>query len=193
MYKTPSLKKRKNIKDLSDAQIVELAKKESHYFGALYDKYFEQIFRFVFKRLGGKEDESGDITQQTFIKAMGNLSRYEDRGLPFSSWLYRIAQNEVSMFFRKQKKNYSVSIDENRIQDVATEANLNMYMSIDEQEKLIEMLNEMEEEHLDLIELRFFQELSFKEIAAIYSISEANAKMRTYRILERIGKKWNDK
>lgn len=193
MYKTPSLKKRKNIKDLSDAQIVELAKKESHYFGALYDKYFEQIFRFVFKRLGGKEDEAGDITQQTFIKAMGNLSRYEDRGLPFSSWLYRIAQNEVSMFFRKQKKNYSVSIDENRIQDLATEANLNMYMSIDEQEKLIEMLNEMEEEHLDLIELRFFQELSFKEIAAIYSISEANAKMRTYRILERIGKKWNDK
>jgi len=193
VYKTPSLKKRKNIKDLSDAQIVELAKKESHYFGALYDKYFEQIFRFVFKRLGGKEDEAGDITQQTFIKAMGNLSRYEDRGLPFSSWLYRIAQNEVSMFFRKQKKNYSVSIDENRIQDLATEANLNMYMSIDEQEKLIEMLNEMEEEHLDLIELRFFQELSFKEIAAIYSISEANAKMRTYRILERIGKKWNDK
>ncbi|MDX2359870.1 MAG: sigma-70 family RNA polymerase sigma factor [Crocinitomicaceae bacterium] len=186
------MKKRRNIKDLSEAQIVELAKKESHYFGALYDKYFEQIFRFVFKRLGGKEDEAGDITQQTFIKAMGNLNKYEDRGLPFSSWLYRIAQNEVSMFFRNKKKNYSVPIDENRIQDVAAEANLTSYMSIDEQEQLIEMLNEMEEEHLNLIELRFFQGLSFKEIAAIYSITEANAKMRTYRILERIGKKWNN-
>lgn len=186
------LKKRINTKNLTEAQLVQLAKKDSRYFGALYDTYFEQIFRFVFKRLGGKEDIAGDLTQQVFIKAMGNMDRYEDRGLPFSSWLYRIAQNEVSMFFRQQKKNFSVPVDENRIKDVASEANLNAYMSIDEQEKLIQMLNELEGDHLDLIELRFFQGLSFKEIAAIYSISEANAKMRTYRILERIGKKWKD-
>ena len=44
---------------------------------------------------------------------------------------------------------------------------------------------------MDLIELRFFQEMSFKEIADIYSITEANAKMRVYRILEKLNKKWN--
>ena len=145
----------------------------------------------MFKRLGGNEEVAGDLTQQTFIKAMANLKKYEDRGLPFSSWLYRIAQNEVSMFFRQQKKNYAVAIDENRLMAMAEEANLNGYMSMGEQERLVEVLNDLEQEHLDLIELRFFQSMSFKEIAEIYSISEANAKMRTYRILERIGKKWN--
>lgn len=179
------------ISKLTESELIALAKRKRRYFGVLYDRYFDQIFRFVFKRLGGNEEIAGDVTQQTFIKAMGNLEKYEDRGLPFSSWLYRIAQNEVSMFFRQQKKQFSVSIDENRLMDMAGEANIETsYMSIEEQEKLVETLNLLDQEHQDLIELRFFQELSFKEIAEIYDITEANAKMRTYRILEKIGKMW---
>ena len=185
------MEKKKNSIDLPESQLIVLAKKDSKYFGVLYDRYFEQIFRFVFRRLGGKEDDAGDLTQQTFIKAMANLDRYEDRGLPFSSWLYRIAQNEVLMFFRKQKKQYTVAIDENRVSALATEANLGSHMSTEDQEQLIEVLNNMAHEHLELIELRFFQELSFKEIAEIYNITEANAKMRTYRILEKVAKTWN--
>lgn len=175
---------------MSESEIIALAKKDASYFGSLYDRYFDQIFRFSFKRLGGLEEEAGDITQQVFIKAMANIAKYEDRGLPFSSWLYRIAQNEVSMFFRQQSKNYSVAIDENRIQDLAQEANIMQYMTMEQQERLVDLLNGLDEEHMDLIELRFFQELSFKQIADIYNITEANAKMRIYRILERIGKSW---
>lgn len=184
---------KRHIQQLSESEIIALAKKDRKYFGVLYDCYFEQIFRFVFKRLGGDEDTAGDLSQQTFIKAMANMDKFEDRGFPFSSWLYRIAQNEVSMHFRQQKKNYSVPIDENRIKDVAAEAEIfSSHMSMDDQEKLIEMLNGLEESHLDLIELRFFQQISFKEIAEIYSVSEATAKMRTYRILERINKQWKN-
>lgn len=182
-----------NIKQLTEPEIIALAKKDRKHFGALYNFYFDQIFRFVFKRLGGDEDNAADLTQQTFIKAMANMDKYEDRGFPFSSWLYRIAQNEVSMFFRQQKKNYTVAIDENRIQDLAEEAEIfSSHMSMEDQEKLVELLNGLEEEHLDLIELRFFQGMSFKDIAEIYSVSEATAKMRTYRILERINKQWKN-
>ena len=186
------MKTKINISKLSESEVIALAQKDSKYFGTLYDNYFDQIFRFVFKRLGGKEATAGDLTQQTFIKAMANITKYEDRGFPFSSWLYRIAQNEVSMFFRNQKKTYAVSIDENQLSDMANEAEIEGYMSIEQQEKLIELMNGMDPEQLDLIELRFFQGFSFKQIADIYNISEANAKMRTYRILERLGKKWNN-
>lgn len=183
--------RKKNIQSLPESEVIALAKKQSRYFGVLYDRYFDQIFRFVFKKLGGQEDLAGDITQQAFMKAMANIEKYEDRGLPFSSWLYRIAQNEVLMYFRKAKKNFVVAIDENKVIDLAGEANISCSMSMDDQEKLIEMLNKLNEDQVELIELRFFQELSFKEIADIYNITEANAKMRTYRILERIGKTWN--
>ena len=55
------------------------------------------------------------------------------------------------------------------------------------------MINELEASHLDIIELRFFQQMSFKEISEIYNISEANAKMRTYRILEKLKSNWGTK
>ena len=188
-----SLSRKEHSKQLSESEIIALAKKDQKYFGALYDHYFDQIFRFIFKRLGGDEETTGDLTQQTFIKAMANMSKYEDRGFPFSSWLYRIAQNEVSMFFRQQSKVYSVAIDESRIQEFAQEADIfSSHMSMEDQEKLVEMLNGLNESELELIELRFFQEMSFKEIAEIYSVSEATAKMRTYRILERINKQWKN-
>lgn len=183
-------KKHKN--DLSDGELVELAKSRQDYFGELYERYFEQIYRFIFKRLGGLEEVAGDLSQQTFLKAMANLNKYEDRGLPFSSWLYRIAQNEVNMYFRSLKTARHVEIEERKLKDVFSEAEISSYMSVDDQEKLIGLMNDMEQEHLDLIELRFFQSLSFKEIADIYSITEPNAKMRVYRILEKLNKKWNE-
>ena len=184
--------RKKNTISLSEAEIIQLAKTRQDYFGLLYEKYFELIFRFVFKRLGGNEEVAGDVTQQTFIKAMANLEKYEDRGFPFSSWLYRIAQNEVMMHFREQKKSVTVDIEERNVLDLMEEANITDSMSQEEQEKLMIVLNEMDSEHLDLIELRFFQEMSFKEIADIYSITEANAKMRIYRILEKLNKKWGE-
>jgi RNA polymerase sigma-70 factor (ECF subfamily) len=182
--------KRKHIKQLSEPEIIELAKTDQKYFGELYNTYFQRIFRFVYKRLGGNEEVANDLTQQTFIKAMANIAKYEDRGLPFSSWLFRIAQNEVSMFFRAQKNGYTVEIEDWRMKDLCTEGNILGYMTQEDQEKLVGLLNEMEQEHLDLIELRFFQEMSFKEIAEIYNITEANAKMRVYRILEKLKNKW---
>jgi RNA polymerase sigma-70 factor (ECF subfamily) len=188
--KTDRLANEKKIKFVDEAELIAHAKKDAKYFGSLYNKYFDQIFRFIFKRLGGDEDLAGDLSQQTFMKALANIEKYEDRGFPFSSWLYRIAQNEVNMHFRKAKKNQSVPVDENRIADLASEAEIGSYMSIEDQEQLIEMINDLDDDQMDLIELRFFQELSFKEIAEIYNITEANAKMRTYRILKRIAKKW---
>ena len=64
--KKPLFSFRKHKKNLSEAELIVLAKEDSHYFGELYDRYFERIFRFVFKRLGGNEEVAGDLTQQTF-------------------------------------------------------------------------------------------------------------------------------
>lgn len=175
-----------------ESKQIELAKKDHRYFGALYERYFEQMYRFIFKRLGGNEEVSGDLVQQTFMKAMANIGKYEDRGLPFSAWLYRIAQNEINMFFRAQKKNYSVEITDRQLLNVLEESG-EEGVTQEDLDQLIEIINNLEETQADLLELRFFQELSFKEIADIYGISEANAKMKTYRLLEKIKNNWKNK
>jgi RNA polymerase sigma-70 factor (ECF subfamily) len=171
---------------------VKLAKVKRSDFGILYERYFDVIFRFIFKRIAGDEASTGDLTQQTFMKAMASLEKYEDRGLPFCSWLYRIAQNEVNLFFRANKKDFTLEIEDKQVLHILDEANLGNYMTIEDQEKLVQKLNELPQENKDLIELRFFQDMSFKEIANIYSISEANAKMRIYRILEKMNTNWTE-
>lgn len=181
--------KKTKHKSYDEAQQIRLAQSDHRYFGPIYEQYFEQIYRFVFKRLGGNEEVAGDLTQQTFIKAMANLTKYEDRGLPFSAWLYRIAQNEVNMYFRSQKKAYTVEITDRQLYDILEETG-ESNASQEDLDQLIERLNLLDENQSDLIELRFFQQLSFKEIADIYQITEANAKMRIYRLLEKINSNW---
>jgi RNA polymerase sigma-70 factor, ECF subfamily len=173
----------------NEAKQIELAQKDHRHFGPLYEHYFEQLFRFIFKRLGGNEEVAGDLVQQTFIKAMANIAKYEDRGLPLSAWLYRIAQNEVNLFFRSEKKNYTVEISDRQLITILEE-NGESSTKQEDLDQLIEIINNLDDVQTDLIELRFFQELSFKEIAEIYQISEANAKMRIYRLLEKINTNW---
>lgn len=182
--------KRKKIIAKNEAEEIDLARQDHRYFGVLYERYFEQIYRFIFKRLGGDEAVAGDLAQQTFIKAMANLHKYEDRGLPFSAWLYRIAQNEVNLFFRAQKKQYYVEINDRQLAGILEETEGSHAFSQEDLEQLITIINNLEEAQIDILELRFFQEMSFKEIADIYNISEANAKMRLYRLIEKIKQQW---
>ena len=70
------------------------------------------------------------------------------------------------------------------------EGHLGKIESEEDQEKLIKMLSRLKPEYTEIIELRFFMEYSFKEIAEFYNITEANAKMRLYRILEKMKDDW---
>ncbi len=170
-----------------DFELVERAKKNRNDFGALYEKYFEQIYLFIFKRVGN-ESTAGDICQVTMFKAMMNIHKYEDRGYPFTTWLYRIASNEVNLHFRKVKKVAEVEIKETHVITLMDEMDFNNKKDVDSQEKLIAILNKLKPEQTEIIELRFFLGYSFKEIAEFYSTSEASAKMKLYRLLEKIKK-----
>ena len=105
---------------LEEQQLVEAAKKSDEAFGKLYDRYFDGVYGFVFRRTDD-EDVAGDLTSQAFLKAMQNLNRYEFRGLPFSAWLYRIASNEVNKYYRKKKRKVVFSLEEERVQDIIDE------------------------------------------------------------------------
>lgn len=175
-----------------DQELVLLVKKDRNAFGIIYEKYFEKIYLFIYKRV---QDEAlaGDICQEAMLKAMFNIAKYEDRGAPFSAWLYRIASNEVNLYFRKSKKNITVEIQEKDVHVILEEISLQGIEDPQTQLKLVAALNKLPAEQTEIIDLRFFMGYSFKEIAEFYGITEANAKMRLYRILDRIKKGWDTK
>ncbi|MBL7930606.1 MAG: sigma-70 family RNA polymerase sigma factor [Bacteroidia bacterium] len=143
---------------------------------------FPSHFLFILKRVES-EEIAADITSQVFLKALSNLSKYKNMGFPFSSWLFRIARNEIYDLHQKNKVNMVVSIENDGI--------LNMISEIGASEKqdhqfLYLALEKLEENEIELIEMRFFENRAFKEIGEILDITENNAKVRTYRTLEKL-------
>ncbi len=169
---------------LSEQQEIEAAKTDPRQFEALYNRYYEPILRFVYKRVETKES-AYDITSQVFLNAMLKLKQFNITGTPFSSWLYRIAINEINQLYRKEKVQRAVKLEEDELKYMVQE--MNTEESIEARyEKVAEVLGHLEEEEIQVIELRFFERRAFKEIGEILNITENNAKVKLYRIIDKL-------
>jgi RNA polymerase sigma-70 factor (ECF subfamily) len=170
---------------LDEQTIIEAAKQNPEKFGPLYDKYYKQIFGYVYQRMDDK-DTAFDLTAQVFLKALTNIKKYEFKGVPFASWLYRIAHSEVMQLFRNNQKLRTVNADVSDLRNICEEVEeeyMEQYKGI-----LMTVIKDLPEDELQLIELRFFEKRAFKEIAEILNLTETNAKVKLYRILERVKK-----
>ena len=168
-----------------ELDIINSAKKEAANFAPLYEKYYEPILRFIHKRVDDK-DSAFDIASQVFLKAMSNLNKYEYRGVPFSSWLYRIANNEVINFIKKNEDKRRVNIDTAGVQDMVDD--METFLVEKQYDQLTRMIGNLPEEDLQLIEMRFFEKRAFKEIGEILAITENNAKVKVYRVIDKMKK-----
>lgn len=160
---------------------INEAKKNPERFEYLYETYYERIFRFIYKRI---DDESlvEDMTSQVFFNAMTKLYKYTFKGVPFSAWLYKIALNELNMYFRKKTSIRIIDIDS--INTPILFEDVNETNNEENIEKLMIAMLNLRKPDADMLELRYFEQLSFKEIAEIYSITENNAKVKVYRAIE---------
>lgn len=166
-----------------ESRQIEIAKKDPRQFAPLYKKYYEAIFRYVYKRVD-EEETAYDITSCVFVKALSSLPRYEFRGVPFSSWLFRIAKSELYQSFRDKKAQRTVSLDSVTIVQFIDE--LNEDFSEEQRITLLNSLKLLKDHQLQLIEMRFFEKRSFKEIGEIVGLTENNAKVKTFRALVKL-------
>ena len=88
-------KKSENEVVLDELACINMAKQDPTKFKPLYEKYYEKIFRFIYSRIEDKK-LAYDITADVFYKSLLKISTYQDQRTPFSSWLYRIARNELN-------------------------------------------------------------------------------------------------
>jgi RNA polymerase sigma-70 factor (ECF subfamily) len=162
---------------------IQAAQKNSASFEVLYNRYFETVVRFIYQRVDTK-DEAFEIAQQVFLKALLSIQKYTYKGVPFSAWLFRIAINEMNMYFRANKATRAVNVDVSALNYIADE--IKDEVTEERHGMVAKALTKLPEEDLMLIEMRFFEKRAFKEIGAILNITEANAKARLYRVIEKM-------
>ncbi len=163
--------------------LVEMARDDADAFGELYERYLDRIYNYIYYRTGSHEDAE-DLTAQVFHRALRHITKYEDRGLPFTAWLYRIAHNLIVNWHRDRKRRKLVSIDDVAPQKLATRKGPEAFAERSEENAvLLAAIRSLPEERQQLIYLKYLDNLSNAEIGVVLGRSEGAIKSLYYRTL----------
>ena len=175
-----------------EKKLIERAKKDPEVFSELYEKYYSQMFGYILKRVANLEIAQ-DVTSETFLKALKNLWQFRWRNIPFSSWLYRIANNEIVNYFRKHKAKIvplekisePISNDNPEIEFIEVQEELKKHRDFLRAQRKI---SKLDTKYQEVIVLRFFEKKQIKEIAEILGKKEGTIKSLLHRGLEKLRK-----
>lgn len=182
--------------DLSEEKkLVRQARTSPDAFARLYDEYYPKIFGYILRRTANVE-AAQDITSETFLKALARLWQFRWRNVSFSSWLYKIASNEINQYFRKAEYRKSMSLEELQEQGFELLSSHNPETElIEAQERLKqhqdfleiqEKIARLPAKYQEVIALRFFEKKQVNEIAQILRKREGTVKSLLHRAIEKL-------
>ncbi len=148
-------------------------------FAQLYEENFDRIYRYILLRLGNQA-EAEDLSQEVFVKALEAIGSYKWRNLPFASWLFRIAHNQIVDHMRKQTKVKEAALDDDNMTSPG-EANPALIAEKElEIEELVDGVKKLSPAQREVISLRFGAELSIAEAARVLGKSPGTVKALQY-------------
>ena len=170
---------------VNEKELIAASKKDLQFFKPVYEFYYPRILDFIYHRTNEIND-AADIASVVFYKALANLNRYKDLDLPFGAWLFKIAYNELMQHFRKSKKTRFIVLDESLIENLAED------IKTDNRETLlkaaVKAADNLKPPELEIIDMKYFQQKTNREIAFILGIREGNLKVRVHRIIRKLQK-----
>lgn len=166
----------------SDSELIARAKEDPGAFGLLYERYVDRIYNYIYYRTGNHQDAE-DLTARTFYRALKKISRYDDRGAPFSAYLYRIAHNIVVNWYRDTSRRQIVSLDDLVIGTKKGEEPSAVAVEREERTLLLEAIRRLAPDRQQLLILKFIEQMRNAEIAEVMGRTEGAIKSLYHRTL----------
>lgn len=168
--------------DDNESALIEQAKTDKDAFGQLYERYYDRIYNYVYYRTGNAADAE-DLTAKIFMRAMKHIGRYEDKGVPFSAWLYRIAHNLVANWHRDNSRRQIISIDDIVHWRVTEDSPEFATQLMEDKDALLAAIRRLPADRQELLILKFVERLPNAEIGEIMGRSEGAVKSLYHRTL----------
>lgn len=149
----------------------------------VYREYSRMVFRYLLS-MTGDEDLAEELTQETFYQAVRMADRY-DHSCKVTSWLCAIAKNKLREYQRKHPKT-----EELEIYTAQTEGSESQILSGWEKVELMKAIHRLPERTREVVYLRLFSDLSFREIGEVLEKSEDWARVTYYRGKLTLRKEW---
>jgi len=166
-----------------ERDLVERAQRDSRQFGALYDRHFQQIYRFVYSRVR-EQTAAEDVTSEVFMKALKAMPRYQDTGRPFAAWLYQIAVNAIADRYRTQRP--TQAIDDFHDLSVAGPALDELAAHRDEVRRIWALVAELPHQQRTALVLKFQEDMKIADIAVAMGKSAGAVKLLIHRGVTRL-------
>lgn len=150
----------------------------------LYEAYAQAIFRYVSYRVES-DVLAEDLTAEVFLRMVQGLPAYKDSGAPFGAWLYRIAANQITDHYRRNRRSAGPIPDEHPIDDTDP---LGKAAKNEERAHLRHALAALPADFQTLLVMRFMQGLQHSEVAAVLNKSEAAIRVMQHRALQALAR-----
>jgi RNA polymerase sigma-70 factor (ECF subfamily) len=183
---------------MNEKELLERIRQRPDSFAELFKLYYKPIFGYILRRTGSFDD-TADIAADTFLKAFHNIRNFRYTGISIKIWLYRIATNEVNLYFRYKKKHNSIferiiTVDRNNFKNYFEEDRKVIESEMLKHEQFLSLLEELKKlpvKYQEVIALKYFEGKENKEIAEILNMNEGTLKSLLSRGLEKLRQKCN--
>jgi len=168
---------------VEDSQLIRSAQDgNAEAFGELYRRHAEAIFRFLASRLSDPMDAE-DLTEDVFLRVWRSLPSYNDQGVPFLAYLFRVARNALIDHYRRHDKfKGQVSIDDIPLRDKSQGPRESVSAALERQE-IHHTLDQLRKDYRNVLVLRFLVELSPAETAEVMERSPGAVRVLQHRAL----------
>ena len=167
--------------------VVRVLKGDRQVYALLVEEYKSPIYNLAYRMTGNAED-TDDLTQETFIRAYQKLQQF-DQDKKFFTWLYTIGINLIRNHLKKKARDITNPAAVRLFPELQTQGNERREEVILSEDRMIRMEKTMQKLPVDLREaiiLKFHQDLTFEEVAAVTGVSLSAVKMRIYRGLDQL-------
>ncbi len=183
---------------MTEQQLLDKIKDNPAAFSEIFRQYYSSIFGYIFRRTGNFDD-SADIAAETFFNAFTHIKKFSYKGISIKVWLYRIATNEVNLFYRRQKRYHSrfktINYEnEELLKNYLLEdrAALEDELSKHEQFRtILKYLKTLPPRYQEVISLRYFEGMNNEEIAEILNLKDGTLKSLLSRGMQKLREKCN--
>ncbi len=164
----------KGAQATSERRLIEAAQQDPGRFAALYELHFERVYAYVWRRVANRE-AAEDVTSEVFHHALANLPRFEWRGAPFGAWLMRIAANAIADRWRRGSREQTDALANDPASAEPSPEEIEI------RAQLFRLVQELPVEQRKVVQMRFAEEKSIREIARALGRTEGAVKQLQFR------------
>ncbi len=167
---------------MDEMSLAQRAGSDPEAFGELYERHVRKIYNYIYYRTGNVHDAE-DLTEMVFQRALRHVATFEDKGVPFTAWLYRIAHNLVANWHRDRSRRPVVPLDQHVAVSEGSAHPESEAMALEETELLMTIVRELPPDRQQLLILKFVERMSNAKIGEVMGRSEGAVKSLYHRTL----------